>query len=104
MRRASIERDADPLVAAPDRAAAADELIGFDHQHERRWQAEGVCDLDRRTARRQVTHGAFDAIAAERDGGALQDLVTRRRSLLDPKVGHGRDPHSAALFAKPTTE
>jgi hypothetical protein len=34
VRKRLIERDADPLVAAPDRAAAADELIGFDHQHE----------------------------------------------------------------------
>ena len=36
-RDALIESDADPLVVAPDRVAAADELIGFDHEH-KRWR------------------------------------------------------------------
>jgi hypothetical protein len=29
-----VERDADALVVAPDRMAAADELIGLDQKHE----------------------------------------------------------------------
>jgi hypothetical protein len=42
MRAASIERDTGSLVAAPDRAATADELIGLDHQHERWRQDTGL--------------------------------------------------------------
>src|ERR1700716_1615542 len=40
-----VERDTDPLVAAPDRVAAADELIGLDHEHERRRQTDAACEV-----------------------------------------------------------
>ena len=46
-----IERHADPFVAAPDRAAAADELIGFDQQRERRRHAGGICEVERSALR-----------------------------------------------------
>src|SRR3954471_3829874 len=37
---ALVEGDADPGVGAPDRMAAAQELIGLDHQRERRRQPD----------------------------------------------------------------
>jgi hypothetical protein len=42
---ALIERDADPLVAAPDRMAAADELVSLYHQPERRRQVDAACEF-----------------------------------------------------------
>src|SRR5450631_177563 len=56
----SIERDADPLVAAPDPVAAADELIGFDQERERRRQFDFAGNLDRGAGRRDVANRAGD--------------------------------------------
>jgi hypothetical protein len=85
-----VERDADAPVVAPDRTAAADELIGLDHQHEGRRQADGADQFDRRTARRQIAHGAGEAIAIVGDAGALQHPVSPRYPLLVGVFVHRR--------------
>src|SRR5665647_764034 len=85
--RALVERDTDPLLVAPHRAAAAHELIGLDHQHERLRHAHGIGDIDPRAARRDVAHRAVQAAtAAEGEHAALEHPV----SGLDPFLDHRR--------------
>jgi hypothetical protein len=54
-------------LSFPDWAAAANELIFFDHQHERQRQADAVGEVDCSTVRRQIANGASDAAAVECD-------------------------------------
>jgi hypothetical protein len=80
----SIERHADPLLAAPDRVAAAHELIGFDDERERWRHANRTCNIEPRAARRNVSHRAVDAAAtAKGEHAVFQHSVSGRGPFLD---------------------
>src|SRR3979409_2771384 len=77
--RILVERDADPLFAAPDRVATAHELIGRDDQREGPRDAERIGKINACATGRDVSHGAVDAApAAERDRAAFEDPVAGR--------------------------
>src|SRR6185437_8240802 len=80
---ALVERGADPPAAAPDRMAAADEMVGLDRQHEGWRHADGVCEVERGAALRQIADRAIKVDAVEGDGCTLQYPVPWCSASLD---------------------
>ena len=86
--RALIERDADPLFAAPDRVPRTDELIGRYHQSEIMRDANGIGDFNARAIRRDISYRAVDAAAVvKRKRAAFEHSMPGYSSLLDHRRG-----------------
>ena len=75
--------EADAPVVAPNRAAMPYEIVAHDQERERWRQHDGNVEVDRRAARRHVSHRARDAAVFEGDRSTLEDTVTLRCTLLD---------------------
>src|ERR1700722_17651084 len=96
----SVERDADPLFAAPYRAAAAHELIGLNEEREGLRQANGIGDIETRPAGRNVSHHAIDAAAtAKGEHAVFEHPMSGRRPFLDSALVHRRGP-DFAIFTR----
>lgn len=82
--RALVERDADPLFTAPDRAAMAHELIGLYDERESLGHADRVGDIYSRTIGGNVPHRAVQpAAAAESERAAFEHSVSGYCPFLD---------------------
>ena len=93
----SVERDADPLFAAPYRAAAAHELIGLNEEREGLRQADGIGDIEPRPAGRNVSHHAIDAAAtAKGEHAVFQYSVSGRGPFLD----HGSQSENIRIIVR----
>ena len=73
---ALVERDADAPVVAPHRAAAANELVGLDQEHERRRQADAAGEVESGAVGRQIADRAGQAVAADYINAGPVSLVT----------------------------
>ena len=79
LRRASIERNADPLLFAPDYPAEALQLLGLNRESEAVWNIKRAHNFKGRACRRQVFYGAADGTAAaEFNRASFQYSLARR--------------------------
>jgi hypothetical protein len=78
---ASVERDADPLFPAPDDVTRPVQLLARDHQREAVGNKQRGHNFECGPGLREISDGAGNFIAGERDRAGLQDAPPRSDAL-----------------------